>query len=234
LLAKDVVETFGDRARFAVQDLGASPLADRFGVDKYPAIFVDDALVARPEDFYAWGGPETGKYLPWKDLGNRRRFQDDLRRMIELRLAGGTVQSLSVTKNASHRMLPSIQLADLEGRNFTFASLRGKPVLVEFWATWCPPCIQALEHMKEVDAKDLTVVGIAIECDRKDVDTVLARLQPPGRYVMGTQAIRDAFDGPPAVPTLVLADSRGNVVRTFYGAVPGLHEEIRKELAKMR
>ncbi|HEX7809956.1 MAG TPA: TlpA disulfide reductase family protein, partial [Thermoanaerobaculia bacterium] len=204
------------------------------GVDKYPAIFVDDALVARPEDFYAWGGPETGKYIPWKDVANRRRFQADLQRLIDLRLAGRALQSLTITNNAQHRALPDITLTDLQGRTFTFQQLRGKPVLVEFWATWCPPCLHTLEWMKQMDPNAVTLVGIAIESDRKDVDAVLAKIRPPGRYVEGTQPIRDAFDGPPAVPTLILADANGNVVRTFYGAQPGLHEEIAKELAKLR
>ncbi len=225
---------YGDRARFEVQDLGASPLADRFGVDKYPAIFVDEALVARPEDFYAWGGPETGKYLPWKDVANRRRFQADLQRMIDLRLAGQNVPSLEITKSAGPRTLPDIAFTDLQGKKLSFEQLRGKPVLVEFWATWCPPCLHTLEWMKQMDPNAVTLVGIAIESDRKDIDAVLAKIEPPGRYVLGTQEIRDTFDGPPAVPTLILADANGIIVRTFYGAQPGLHEEIAKELAKLR
>lgn len=69
------MKQYGDRVRYAVQDFGASPLADRFGIDKYPAIFVDDALVSIPEDFYAWGGPGNGRYIPWSDVANRRKFQ---------------------------------------------------------------------------------------------------------------------------------------------------------------
>jgi thiol-disulfide isomerase/thioredoxin len=234
LLAKEVVTRYGGRASFVVEDLGASPLATRFGVDKYPAIFVDEALVARPEDFYAWGGPETGKYLPWKDVANRRRFQSDLQRMIDLRLAGHNIPSLTITQSTEPRVLPDVPFTDLQGRTFRTADLRGKPVLLEFWATWCPPCLHTLEWMKQMDTDAVTIVGVAIESDRKDIDAVLATLRPPGRYVLGTAEIREAFDGPPAVPTLVLADKDGRIVRTFYGAQPGLHDEITRELAKLK
>ena len=47
---------------------------------------MDDALVARPEDFYAWGGEGKGKYIPWTEVPNRREFQTDLRKMIDIRL----------------------------------------------------------------------------------------------------------------------------------------------------
>jgi thiol-disulfide isomerase/thioredoxin len=111
--------------------------------------------------------------------------------------------------------------------------LRGKPVIVELWATWCPPCLQTLEHLKELDPKSATVVAIALESERKDVDRVVAQLRPHARIAMGTQPLRDALDGPPAIPTLLLADRNGRIVRVFYGAVPSLYAEITRELAKM-
>jgi thiol-disulfide isomerase/thioredoxin len=234
LLAQEVVQKYGSRAKYVVEDIGASPIATRFGVDKYPAIFVDQSLVARPEDFYAWGGPETGKYLPWKELANRRRFQADLQKMIDLALAGESVPSLQMTpKTQVARSLPDLPLTDLQGRRVRFADLRGKPVLVEFWATWCPPCLETMSWLKQLDSSKVTVVAVAVESPRPDIDAIVARTQPPGHVVLGTPELRAAFDGPPAVPTLVLADANGKIVRTFYGAPKTLHADIERELGKL-
>jgi len=230
-----VTREYGKRVTFAIEDFGASPLADRFGVDKYPALFVDDVLVARPEDFYAWGGAGKGKYIPWSEVENRRKFQRDVKRIIEVRLAGGEIAA-STTK-ATHgapRPLPNVKLTDLDGKRFAFAELAGKPLLVEMWATWCPPCIETLSWLKQLDPASANIVGIAVESERENVDKVLAQYKPRGRFVMGTPEILEAFGGLPAVPILFLADSQGRMVKVFYGAPPDLHEQIQKELAKLR
>ena len=214
-----------------MEDLGASKIAERFGVAAYPAIFVDEALVARPEDFYEWGGPKRGKYIPWSDLANRRRFQDELRRMIELRLGGSEVPSLEVTKGAGPiRRLPDVAMRELDGTPLTFGQLRGRPVLVEFWATWCPMCIKSMEWMKTLDPERVSIVNVAIESERADVESVVASLEPGGRVVIASDALRRAFAGPPAVPTLVLADANGAVVKVFYGAPDTLHANVARAL----
>lgn len=233
MLARDVANEF-ENVRFVVEDLGNSPLAERFGVDKYPALFVDDALVARPEDFYSWGGPETGKYLPWGRTENRRRFQNDVRRMIELRLAGEEIASLEVTEDVADQLpLPDLTLTDLSGEAFRIGETNGKPVIVEFWATWCPPCLQTLRWMKSLDASEVGIVAIAIESKREDVDRVIETIDPSGRIVMGDGEIADAFGGLAAVPAIFIADREGRIVRTIYGAPPDLHEMIEAELTRV-
>ena len=225
------------RVRFVVEDLGDSKLADSFGVDKYPAVFGDDALVARPEDFYEWGGPATGKYIPWKELANRRKFQADLQQMIDIRLAGGTIASLPAsakTASETKKQLPDVELTGLDGKPWRFSALRGKPVLIEFWAPWCPHCMNTLSWMKKLDAKHVEIVAIAIETTKDDVTRAVEKFAIPGRVVMGSNEVREAFGGPPAIPTLLIADANGNIVRVFYGAPPTLHADIEKELAKLR
>lgn len=236
MLAQEVAGKYGSAVRFVVEDLGASRLAESFGVDKYPAIFVDDALVARPEDFYSWGGPETGKYLPWSDAANRRKFQADLAKMIDIRLGGGTIPSRTPSgrgERPAPKKLPEIGLTGLDGSRFALSELRGKPLLIEFWAPWCPHCLRTLDWMKSLDPAAVGILAVAIESSQEDVEGAVRTLGIPGRVVMGSAELREAFDGPPAIPTLVLADANGVIRRVFYGAPPTLHDEVRRELAKI-
>ncbi len=89
MLVQEVAAKYPGRVTFVSENFGGSKLADRYGVKGYPAVFVDDVLVAVPRDFGYFGEVEgTGRYAPWRNADNQAKFKADLIRMIDLILAG--------------------------------------------------------------------------------------------------------------------------------------------------
>jgi len=195
-------------------------------VTRYPAIFVDDILVAKPKDFGFYGkgeGAGDGRYTPLKSAASHDRFRADLARMIELVLQGRRDDARAqapAADAAEIKSLPAMALTDLEGKPVARADLEGRAVLVEFWATWCPPCQGTLRFLADLQKRygdRLAVVAIAIESDEADVRRVAASVGVP-------MAIRS---GP---PTLFLFDPKGATAAAFYGAPPTLHADAQAKI----
>ena len=115
----------GPRVRVSVEEYGNSEMAHRFGVRRYPVVFVDEVLFARPKDFGFGGAEDTsgGLYVPWLDPANQRRFKDDLRKAVTRRLAGEKVTGLDVADVATGddpaegpATVPSLELKDISGQ----------------------------------------------------------------------------------------------------------------------
>jgi len=237
-----VVQEFGGKARFVEENYGDSELAKRFGVTRYPAIFVDDVLVATPKDFGFYGkaeGPGVGRYAPLKSAESHERFRADLSRMIGLILAGHKDIARAEAKPAKEgeiAALPAVSLTGLDGKTLSRADLAGRPVLVEFWATWCPPCRSTLGWLGELKKRygdRLAIVAIAVESDEGDVRKLVGELNLPFTWVMGSPDLGRSFGDVSAVPTLLLFDPEGRTVASFYGAPPDLHPEAEAKLAAL-
>lgn len=240
MLAKDVVADYQKshpgRVRFVSENYGNSALATRFGIKRYPVLFVDDALFARPEDFGGWG-KGSGKYHPW--VGNpttHARFKQDLKRMIDLTLRGRAPVVTKPTETDAVQeivALPSLTATDLSGQAVTSTSLAGRVTIVEFWATWCGPCRSTLGWLGELKQRygdKVEVVTIAVESEEAEVRQQLAALKHPLRAVMGTEAMMNAFGGITSVPTMFVFDRQGKTAQVFYGAPDDLHQQAEKLL----
>lgn len=201
---------------------------------RYPAIFVNDILVAKPKDFGFYGkgeGGGEGKYTPWKDAKSHEKYRADLKRMLDLVLAGESAELRKETLETGTAQelaaMPPLELTDLSGKVIQSKDLAGRPVLVEFWATWCPPCrgtLKWLGSLKEQYGDKLTVIAIAIESDEPMVREVVNKMNLPIHWAMGSQQLAQSFGDISAVPTLFLFDSSGKTVEVFYGAPPDLHD----------
>lgn len=237
-----MVQEFGGKARFKAENYGDSELAKRFGVKRYPAIFVDDVLVATPKDFGFYGkgeGEGKGRYAPVKSAESHERFRKDLSRMIDLILAGRKDVARAEASPAESKeiaALPAVRITDLDGKTLSREDLAGRVVLVELWATWCPPCRGTLGWLGELKKRHgdrVAVVAIAVESEEADVRKLAGELKLPFVWTMGTPEMVRAFGDVSAVPTLLVFDSKGRTAGAFYGAPPGLHAEAEEKLASL-
>lgn len=230
-----------------VENYGNSELARHFGVTRYPAIFVDDILVATPKDFGFYGkgeGENAGRYAPWRSAASHERFRADLTRMLREVLDGKrealraerAPSSPAAARTLQPPTLPDFTLAALGGGRLASAALRGKPVLVEFWATWCPPCRGTLAWLGEIERRygdRLEVVALAVESDPADVQKIVASLDLPLGWAMASPELALQFGDLSAVPTLFLFDAEGRTREIFYGAPPDLHARVERTVANL-
>ena len=118
---------------------------------------------------------------------------------------------------------PNITLQLTDGKKLKLDSLRGKPVLITFWATSCPGCIKEMPHLielyQELHAKGLEIIGIAMPYDRPDyVMEMITRKKVPYliAYDLKSDAIQ-AFGNVSLTPTTFLIDDQGKIVKKKIG-----------------
>jgi thiol-disulfide isomerase/thioredoxin len=121
-------------------------------------------------------------------------------------------------------MAPPLQALDLLGRPVNKDNWAGKVVLVNFWATWCPPCrveIPELIALKNEYKDRLEIVGIS-EDDDPPVEVLKFTRMKGMTYpvVMATSELVQAYGGVPALPTSFLIDTQGRVVQKHSGLYP--------------
>jgi thiol-disulfide isomerase/thioredoxin len=238
LLIKDVAAEVGPRVKVVIEEYGNSPMAEKYGVRRYPVVFVDDVLMARPKDF-GFAGPDDksgGRYVPWREPANQEKFKADLRRMVERRLNGERVEAFSAAEARESSAdedgpptLPAIDSATGGGTRANLSALEGKVVLVEIWATWCPPCrstLQWLDQLQRAHPDALSVIAIAIDSPEADVRKVVGELKPSYQVVMGTADVISPFGSVAAVPKLFVFNAAGARAGVFYGAPPDQHAKV--------
>ena len=127
--------------------------------------------------------------------------------------------------------VPGFTVTDLDGKTVSFADLRGKVVLVNFWATWCPPCraeIPDLVALQDKYRDKLVVIGISEDEDATPAQVKAFGVERKVNYpiVMKTPELAKIFKGVSALPTTFVIDPEGKIRQRHVGMLRAQTTEL--------
>jgi len=125
-------------------------------------------------------------------------------------------------RRARESFAPALTVTTLQGEQYSLDAMAGKVVVIDFWATWCPPCVESVPELKELLKKypreKVSLISISADDDEQAWRNFIAKKQMDWpHYRDGDGAIEEAF-GVHAFPTYLVIDGDGIIRQRIEGA----------------
>lgn len=187
-------------------------------------LHMDITTIYPVADFGPQANAELFRFTPPADAKKIASFEPDF---------DGFPENHPKTQLAG-QMAPDVTLTRADGTKVALNSLRGKPVLIDFWATWCGPCIASMPSLHrvydEVKNKGIRVLGIDEDNKPEDATAYLARHKYAWDDFHDTdKQIQKTFKDE-GIPLVVLIDAQGKIVYYDFG---GNEETLRRAIAAL-
>jgi peroxiredoxin len=149
------------------------------------------------------------------------------------------VAALGYSSLSTKKAAPDVTFASLTGEKITMQSLRGKVVMVNFWATSCTTCVKEMPEMVQTynkyKEKGLEFVAVAMSYDPPNYVLNYAQTRNlPFKVALDTQGdVAKSFDDVKLTPTTYVIDKNGNIIKRYVGEpdFAALHQLLEKALA---
>ena len=150
----------------------------------------------------------------------------------------GAAKFLPAVLAQASQPVPAFDLESVDGARVTSKGLEGKVVLVDFWATWCAPCIAEIPQWNEFYAryrgKGLMVLGVTIRSGwASDIKPDAEKLKIAYPVVVGTDDVEKGFGGIWGFPTTFLVNRKGQIYKKYTGTYPQKQTQIEADIQKL-
>lgn len=120
---------------------------------------------------------------------------------------------------------PGFTLKDINGRNVSLSDFKGKVIILDFWATWCPPCREEIPDFialqNEYGKKGLQILGISVDREGlKAVKPFYENMKMNYPVLLTDGKIEAAYGGIRGIPTTFIIDKNGKIVKKYVGFQP--------------
>jgi thiol-disulfide isomerase/thioredoxin len=129
---------------------------------------------------------------------------------------------------------PDFELLDISGKKVTLKEFKGKVVFLDFWATWCPPCVLSSPEVDKISheyaGKKVEVLSISLDDEAETVKAFVARKNVTNRMLMVGSSGVDVHYQVNGIPTFFIIDQDGYFVASWSGYSPAMAKVWRSQI----